>query len=84
VGTPDHACRFLENEILETAECRRVAGQITSRTWMYLWHGGEEARALAVHEEELIGEHLPETRVVVDAEGERADGVVDGEAFGAE
>jgi hypothetical protein len=51
---------------------------------MYLWHGGEEARALAVHEEELTGEHLPATRVVVDAEGERADGVVDGEAFGAE
>ena len=77
----DRACRFLENEILETVD--GWLGWITSRTRTYLWHDGEEGRALAIHEEELAGEHLPAARVVVDAEGERAGGVVDGEAVGA-
>ena len=49
----------------------------------YLRPEGEEGRALAVHEEELASEHLPAARVVVDAEGEGASGVVDGEAVGA-
>ena len=49
----------------------------------YLRPEDEEGRALAVHEEELTGEHLRAARVVVDAEGERANGVVDGEAVGA-
>ena len=38
---------------------------------------------MAVHEEELAGEELLTARVVVDAEGESAGGVVDGEAVGA-
>ena len=77
----DRACRFLENEILETAD--GWPGRITSRTRTYLRYEGEEGRALAIHGEELAGEHLLTARVVVDAEGEHAGGVVDGEAIGA-
>ena len=44
---------------------------------------GEERRALPVHERELAGEELPAARVVVDAERQRAAGVVDGEAVRA-
>jgi hypothetical protein len=50
---------------------------------VYLWPEGEERRALAIHEEQLAGEDLAAAQVVVDAEGEGADGIVDGEAIGA-
>jgi hypothetical protein len=50
---------------------------------VYLWPEGEERRALAIHEEQLAGEDLAAARVVVDATGEGASGVVDREAVGA-
>ena len=56
-------------------------GWMNHRT--YLWPEGKKRRALAIHEQELADEDLAAARVVVDAEGEGAGGVVDGEAVGA-
>jgi len=56
-------------------------GWMNHRT--YLWPEGKKRGALAIHEQELADEDLAAARVVVDAEGEGAGGVVDGEAVGA-
>ncbi len=44
---------------------------------------GEKRRAVAIHEQQVAGESFAAAGVVVDAEGELAGGVVDGEAIGA-
>jgi len=58
-----------------------TAGWMNHRT--YLWPEGKKRGALAIHEQELADEDLAAARVVVDAEGEGAGGVVDREAVGA-
>ena len=55
-------------------------GWMNHRT--YLWPEGKKRGALAIHEQELADEDLAAARVVVDAEGEGAGGVVDREAVG--